>query len=1215
MSNKYTKRTPIMKTIQFGMNPVQATYKILKSQSIVEKQFLLSEKADKLIKYADEYQKEFINRILDNNSLDFTDLEVIMKEANEDNSKIEKAIEKKRKEIEKLFKSDKQFSEFKSTKLFTHILPDKVEDPEAQELFELFKRKGTYFSNYIARTQRKYTCEDKANSIGNRIFENFTIFRKNAECIDIAVKELGEEIVCNLLHEFGHNTSSFCSSKSYNKYLSQNGLEKYNQIISGTENIKGYNIKITEYNQKNNAHIPLLNKLKNQIGFAESKSTFEALKILTDEQLKEEIKAFIKLDNEANIPDLIDGWTITSPEDIHMRKNALAYASIVIYEKYDILPVSYDDIYGSKKSKLSLQELSYSVSHAREIGLIFNDSDWFDVYKAKILDLYSKARILHNDVSAIIESTDLIKGNDNAEEILKKYLDNYTEFRRAIAIFDANDTDDMIFYETLIKLKNICTESNNIYNKVRNYITAKPSLNVKKTAMDFDFTSGLSWSAKDNEKLTVPMLLIFEEDYYIGIPNKNIGQNKSIKINSFKDEQNNTYKRMLYKSIDPMKALPKMIWTKKVREHFENSSDDYDMDGLNLTKEMYTLCYLPDESSGNKKYTMAYLKDDEKNADTYKAATATWISLCIKFLKSNSFFKGYDFSRLKDAREYKSVNEFYIELTPCCYAIGYDYIPAEVIDELTKEGKLLLFKLYSRGLTQMKNNKSNTDEQAKYFRDIFYDAASGEIPSTRIYNPTISYRDKAISKPYTHKKGSCLVSKRSTDGEIIPKEVYTEIFNYVNSGKKPLSKAAAAWIDKVSIKDASFDIIKDRRYTVPQFTIHIPVTLNYAANTNIPVSSDILEEKNIEKANILAITRGERNLISLVLTDADNNIIWSKNLNEINGCDYKKSLTDLSISNQQLSRQWKEVKKTSNLKDSYLENAISIIIRLAIENKAIIAVEDLSISPSSFGRKWLDNKVFAKFNEKLISRLACFSLKERDDHEPGGVLNPLQLTDLDRKWFLNGIVLKINPAYIANVDPKTGFIPQFKWNKYPTQARKKEFFMKFKRIEYNKLEDVYEFEFDYKDYTDKPIGNSKWCVKSFGTRTKFNSNSQMYENIDLTQAITKILNGQPAEYITSGELSGKEYAQLFDIFRLIVQLRNYTETDAFTLSPVRGTDGRYYNSLQSEEDSDTVKTKLLAVKGRLALLRLIDSHINGSNAKQITSNEWISYLQNQDNEK
>src|SRR5690606_9872463 len=99
--------------------------------------------------------------------------------------------------------------------------------------------------------------------------------------------------------------------------------------------------------------------------------------------------------------------------------------------------------------------------------------------------------------------------------------------------------------------------------------------------------------------------------------------------------------------------------------------------------------------------------------------------------------------------------------------------------------------------------------------------------------------------------------------------------NQTIGNKNPLAKK------KQSI--FTYDIIKDKRFTVDKYQFHVPITLNFKSKGSDNINYEVLNylKQNNKDVNIIGLDRGERHLIYLTLINQKGQIIHQESLNTI----------------------------------------------------------------------------------------------------------------------------------------------------------------------------------------------------------------------------------------------------------------------------------------------------------------------------------------------
>lgn len=191
---------------------------------------------------------------------------------------------------------------------------------------------------------------------------------------------------------------------------------------------------------------------------------------------------------------------------------------------------------------------------------------------------------------------------------------------------------------------------------------------------------------------------------------------------------------------------------------------------------------------------------------------------------------------------------------------------------------------------------------------------------------------------------------------------------------------------------ANYDIVKDYRYSVDKFFIHLPMTINFKAAGFSPINNIAL--KNIalkDDMHIIGIDRGERNLIYVSVIDTKGNIVEQRNFNIVNGIDYKEKLKQKELDRDNARKNWKEIGKIKDLKEGYLSLVVHEIAKLVVKYNAIITMEDLN-QGFKRGRFKVERQVYQKFETMLINKLNYLVDKDLAVDQEGGLLRGYQLT-------------------------------------------------------------------------------------------------------------------------------------------------------------------------------------------------------------------------------
>ena len=184
----------------------------------------------------------------------------------------------------------------------------------------------------------------------------------------------------------------------------------------------------------------------------------------------------------------------------------------------------------------------------------------------------------------------------------------------------------------------------------------------------------------------------------------------------------------------------------------------------------------------------------------------------------NDFLKNYDmildenkknyfnFS-FKDTNEYNSFKEFCDDVKEQGYSISFHNISKNYIDNLEKEGKLYLFKIHCKDFS--KDSKGTPNLHTLYWKMLFDKDNLKNLVYKLCGNGEIFYRKLSIKKD-----------------NIIKHDANVELKN-----KNELNEKANSLF--------SYELIKDKRYTMDKYQLHIPITINFISKNKTNINDDV----------------------------------------------------------------------------------------------------------------------------------------------------------------------------------------------------------------------------------------------------------------------------------------------------------------------------------------------------------------------------------------
>jgi len=530
--------------------------------------------------------------------------------------------------------------------------------------------------------------------------------------------------------------------------------------------------------------------------------------------------------------------------------------------------------------------------------------------------------------------------------------------------------------------------------------------------------------------------------------------------------------------------------------------------------------------------------------------------------KGYSNWRFFDFSKLSITDSYKNINGFTNELERCGYRVDTVKISKNYIDEAVKNGDLYLFQIYNK--------------------DFELDEEIGKE----------KHRDKFVSK----KEWRQQKDRREEEKEHGRENEHTTFFKMLFDQEKNLRNKDGVIYKlsggaKLFYRPASKDLknkedqygkkISERqRYSEDKLMLHIPILMNFVnKNEERQINSDI--NKLIydtgfkqDKFRIIALDRGEKNLVYLTVLNEQGKILQAESLNHItrfdkngkpkkeknqyhdkNGNpkgeakindfkDYHNLLEQKQIERLKARKSWEPVEKIANLKEGYLgfvaNKIASLVVDFIQDGKIpVIVLENLNVGMKQ-GRIQIEKQVYSKVEEKIAKKLSYLV-----DKRVGNFLNAWQLTPniktfgSDIEWKDQvGIIFYVNPSYTSATCPKCGF----RKRKYIKAEKAKD---EFKKVEMSFDGARYIFKFS-SEVTDTVYSNVRrviWDKKANEGR------GGSKEIDDVTKEMTKLfkdfgmsINNSISGQIQQLELSkGREkefWGRLLKWFNYILEIRN-----------------------------------------------------------------------------
>ena len=767
---------------------------------------------------------------------------------------------------------------------------------------------------------------------------------------------------------------------------------------------------------------------------------------------------------------------------------------------------------------------------------------------------------------------------------------------------------DTVFYNEFEVLYEKLSAIIPLYNKTRNYITAKKN-RLEKIKINFENSKLLEgWDVnKENDYRSV--LFRKKENnkwyYYLGVINQNNKdifdyhlnfadhtkekmQTKKQKLKSAllaNSSDENCYEKMNYKQIPgPAKMLPKVFFSNKNLAYFNPSKE---IKRIN-NKKTYT------KNTGGK----FNLKDLHKIIDFFKASINNhydWEQFKLQFSPTDN---------------YTDISDFYHEINSQAYKLSFDKVKSSYIEEKVKKGELYLFQIYNKDFS--KHSKGQPNLHTNYFKMLFEEKNLKDVVFKLNGEAEVFYRKALKEKKVTHPANQPIKHK-------------------LHSNRSSKFK---------------YDIIKDKRFTEDKFFFHTPITLNFkskelkAGSFNKEVLKFLKKSENI---NIIGIDRGERHLAYWTVVNQKGQILDQGSFNKIKTSykdkknnkpvnlttDYHGLLEKKEKEIDKNQKEWTKIENIKELKSGYLSHLVHQIAQLMIKHNAIVIFEDLNYDFKRSRMKF-KKQVYQKLEKALIDKLNYLVFKDRTVTKPGGVLNAYQLTapfeSFQKMGKQTGFVFYIPAFYTSKVCPLTGFVDLI-YPQYKNVEKSKEFFKNFKSIYFDNKENY--FVFEYRNDEVNPLKKSEsqalWKVCSHGEeRYKYEFKSKKHIKVNVNKELKGLFQKYKIEYRKGKDLiksickqNQKDFWHPFiSFFKLTLQLRHINpeaKTDDkkdYILSPVKDSaTGRFFDSRKAKsyepKNADANGAYHISLKGKIILDEIKEKDTPDM---KITNKKWFDFL-------
>lgn len=1108
--DNFTRQFSLQKTLRFELRPKWNTQKMLDDEKTIGNDQIRFEKYKTIKPWFDRLHSEFIEDSLRN--FKFADLALYQSALLElqKNRKSKKAKEllaneeaKLRLEITKRFETtanswiaNDRYKDLGLKKagvdlLFEagifKLLKERFKDEnnviiDGINIFDDWDKWAGYFKKFFETRKNFYKSDDTSTAIAYRIVnQNLRRFREN---IDIFNKIKGKINIGQINKNFNVGCDCIFSLDFYSKCLLQSGIDNYNKIIGGEvrdkdEKIQGINELINKYRQdKPKEKIPFLKLLDKQI-HSDKDSVIEIIQ--DDHELLERLVEF--QNNAANKVNLLKKLLNSFAADylscdldkIYLSKESLAhnasrwfsdYSSFerslftVVSQKnakndYELLRThKTDSKISDKEGKISLPDF-IKCSHVSEALNNQKGSVWKEKYSEQLPNfdqiqtrfeqfvmvlnyelgqqLFRNATnnagkqnaegyaIFNKEIEdLILEKPEVI--DRNAKISIKNFSDSvlsiyqfgkYFAVEKRRAWLDNYELDDAFYQASDVGYLNFYRDAFEQivrpYNLFRNYLTKKPFSNDKWPLNFENQTLADGWD-KSKEKENSTVILRKEGRYYLGIMKKgarNIFDEKNI-IGMSNEKDNIKFEKMIYRQIaDASKDIHNLVLVGEKAVRFTKMENKKKNWPAKITEI---------------KEKKSYAKENFNRSD---------FELFVNYMKkcAVSYWSDFSFS-FQPTKDYGNIKDFTGDIEKNGYKVSFMPIAENYLQKKNTDGELFLFEIHNKDWNLRDGNQKTGSKNLHtlYFEQLFSDENKRENFVYKLNGEAeLFFRKATVANKLGYKE---------KDGKRIKNKKGEEVLNGF-------------------------------RYSKDKIFFHCPITVNrvsVAANKNDidhGIKKVIVDN---EEVNFLGIDRGEKNLAYYSVIDREGKILKTGSLNEIgrdgsgNPVGYAAKLDARMKEREASRREWKEVERIADLKKGYISQVVRKLSDLAIENNAVIILEDLSMRFKQI-RGGIEKSIYQQLEKALIDKLGYFTdKKENDPNKSGHLLNAYQLaypiTSFREMGKQTGIIFYTQAGYTSKTCPSCGYRRNIKCG-FESIEKARDFFGKLDDFSYDKKDGVF----------------------------------------------------------------------------------------------------------------------------------------------------------------
>lgn len=1134
---------PVSKTLCFQLVPHPKTQEHIDKEDRIKLDTKVQDNCRVVKKIADRYHQEIIQSVLSGNRLKY------LSDGNDDSiqeyaeayydrpAKGDRDAKDKRAKRLKKISSNlcKQVSGFfdekeikgeafldlvASAKFYKEVLPVMSLSSDERKALDSISSKTGYMKEYTAARSFIYNAKTEGNTIPNRIVkDNLPIHLRNSSLFD----SLPEEII-SAVETFGQASQWLYAESirelfqvsAFSTLLDQTAIDSYNTVIGGIKlsddkQLKGLNQIIAEYNARHKDDEPSetvkkrydkFKKLKKQILSDRTTLSFVPVSMMKDDDVRDQIDAMRRTVSEClpKSSDMLRAAMKADTSKVFVSVKDLPRWSSFAFGAFGIAHDALIEVLKAKKPKSARKS---EKKYEEEIEKLFKQAENYSL----------------RDVSNAVSSF--------APDVAQKTFVNYVR-EKFVDLYGQAETYEKKMVEELAKVskeEKIGQERKGQKNEAVEaiHIWLDCILDAKRDALLFyQEESGEDVDPLVKEWITDPFaennkdittLYNSVRNYLMQKPystrKTRITYERPGLMSGWSTSKESVSKTMLlyrgdekYVAIINGRANP----FRKEKNDLESPWRKLDINfSSSMTKQLPKVAFAAGNASRfqpSEEVKAIYAKTRSKEKLSAEETTKL-IAYYQSVIRLNHDWDKYGF-RFGPAESYASVQEFIEDMGDERYEKSFIGIPEEAVEKAIDSGAIHLFRIYNQDMHPGHHGKTGTN-------NVILDEIFSEEPNRGLVRlcgeSHIYYRKPSLKARVTH-----------------PKEQPIACKNPANKGKT---------------RTLAYDLIKDKRYTEPRWMFHFAVKLNDFAPARGSSSMNAIAGKYIvehPEMPVLAVNRGERNLIAYVLVAPDGTILKQGDFDVIDGYNYRDLLARREKERNDDRRAWNSIRDIKNIKEGYLSKVIGEIAHMVREYGCAVALESLDMEFRDSRRKF-EKGVYTAFERALVNKLAFMA----DKDDPDRLANALQLCAPCKagermRGNMNGLVFFVQPWYISTTDPVTGFINRID-TRYKSIEKSVELLGSFDTIRYNKARDRFVFRFRYSDIDPKRFEgyDRLWNVVTEGDRVVFKKEGDVHENIQPTQKFKELLDGAGIGYADGEELKDKLAGQNAEFYKAFLK--------------------------------------------------------------------------------